>query len=120
MSVLPWVRLDSRLPSNPKVLELLSRTGGHKAAFAYICGLSYCGDKGTFGDIPSAALPFLHATKREANLLVKVGLWTATETGYKVHDWDDYQPSRQYVDRVKKQRSEAARARWDKQKKDPT
>lgn len=45
-AVLPRVHLDSRFPSNPKALNVTSRPGGFKAAFAYVCGLAYCGEKG--------------------------------------------------------------------------
>jgi hypothetical protein len=36
---LPWVRLDTQFPSNPKVLELAA-TKQHKAAFVYLCSLA--------------------------------------------------------------------------------
>ncbi len=71
---LPWVRLDTQFPSNPKVLELTS-SNRWRAAFVYLTGLAYCGQHGTDGYLPEASLPFIHATKRDADELVKVGLW---------------------------------------------
>lgn len=113
-AVLPWVRLATDMPENPKILELLDRPRGSHTAFVYLCSLSFCGKKGTYGSIPKASLPFIHATVKDAKALVEVGLWEATKTGWEVHDWDVYQPTKEYVDRRKNKAREAARARWDK------
>ena len=115
-AVLPWVRLDSGFPSNPKILNVISRPGGFKAAFAYVCGLAYCGEKGTYGAIPSAALPFIHATRKEARMLVAAGLWTEAEYGWDVHDWNVYQPDEEYIAKRKEKARKAAQARWAKEK----
>ena len=113
-AVLPWVRLATDMPDNPKILELLDMRGGSHTAFVYLCSLSFCGKKGTYGTIPKASLPFIHATLKDAKTLVSVGLWEATKTGWEVHDWDVYQPSKEYVEERKDRARKAARARWDK------
>ncbi len=77
---LPWVRLDTQLASNPKVLELVDNRR-HKAAFAYVCGLGYSGVHGTDGYLPSNCLPFIHATRTDAQHLVEVGLWVPAPGG---------------------------------------
>lgn len=89
---LPWVRLDTGFPDNPKVLELLS-AGKHKAVVVYVCSLAWAGRHDTKGRVPKAALPFLHGTKRDADALVKARLWDATAdgSGWVVHDFEDYQ-----------------------------
>lgn len=87
-----WVRLDTQIPSNPKVLELVARKQ-HPAAFAYVCSLAYSGMHGTDGYIPETALPFIHATKAIANQLVAVGLWVPAPGGWVVHGWDEFQIS---------------------------
>lgn len=91
---LPWVRLDTGFPRNPKTLDLLSRGApGRSALVTYVFSLAYAGEQGTDGFIPLTALPYLHATRRTADLLVDAGLWKPDPTGYTVHDWADYQPS---------------------------
>lgn len=89
---LPWVRLDTQMPSNPKVLELVSRKQ-QAAAFAYVCSLAYAGMHGTDGYIPENALPFIHATKAVAAQLVAVGLWIPAPGGWDINGWDEFQVS---------------------------
>lgn len=89
---LPWVRLDTQFPSNPKVLELAAGKDW-RAAFVYVCALAYCGQHGTDGYIPRTALPFIHATKRDAETLVNVGLWIPRPGGWAVNGWDEFQQS---------------------------
>ena len=87
---LPWVRLDTGFPDNPKVLELLDR-GKHRALVAYVCSMAWAGRQETRGLIPRSALPFLHATKREAAELVRARLWDETDQGWSIHDFGEYQ-----------------------------
>lgn len=89
---LPWVRLDTQFPSNPKVLELAANKQ-YKAAFAYLCSLAYAGQHGTDGYLPETCLMFIHATKTEANQLVNVGLWIPAPAGWDIHGWDEFQVS---------------------------
>jgi hypothetical protein len=89
---LPWVRLDTQMPTNPKVLELVGKRH-QPAAFAYVCSLAYAGQHGTDGYIPEAALPFIHATKTIANQLVAVGLWMPSPGGWVINGWDEFQVS---------------------------
>jgi len=108
---LPWVRLDTQFGHNPKVLALIEAKA-HPALVAYVCGLGYAGAHGTAGFIPTAALPFVHATKRHAAQLVDVGLWHETVGGYQVNDWDDYQVSGEESQRRRKRAQKAALKRW--------
>jgi hypothetical protein len=89
---LPWVRLDTGLPDHPKILELIDMKK-HRAALAYVFGLAYCGRHETDGFIPRAALPFLHATTKDAHALVESRLWHHAEGGYQVNGWEEYQPT---------------------------
>jgi len=89
---LPWVRLDTQFPSNPKVLELVAKKQ-QPAAFAYLCSLAYAGQHGTDGYIPAYALPFIHATNQIAKQLVDVGLWHPAPGGWDINGWDEFQVS---------------------------
>ena len=86
---LPWVRLDSNIASHDKILALLERRNGRAAAFSYCCSLAYAGGNGTDGHIPFAALPFLHATKRDAEMLVEVGLWDPDRFGWTIRNFTE-------------------------------
>lgn len=101
---LPWVRLDTQFPQNPKLLELTA-AGKWRAAFVWTTSLAYAGAHGTNGYLPDACLPFLHATKQTAVELVKVGLWVQDVGGWQINGWDEFQVS----DEAAKARSEKAR-----------
>lgn len=91
---LNWVRLDTQFATNPKILYLVEDKAW-RAINTYIFGLGYSGQHGTDGFIPRAALPFLHATKREADKLIDVGLWIPSPSGWDINGWAEFQPSTQ-------------------------
>lgn len=109
---LPWVRLDTSFPRNHKLLSLLQEKDGYRAALAYVCSLSYCGEQGTAGFIPDLALPFVHARKQEAALLVKHGFWRGMPGGWEIHDWDEFQAAGAEAEKRKKRAQDAAFVRW--------
>lgn len=113
---LPWVRLDTQFPSNPKVLELVARKQ-HPAAFAYLCSLAYSGMHGTDGFIPEYALPFIHATKAMANQLVAVGLWNVVPGGWEVNGWDEFQVSDEETKKRRERAQRGAAKRWENARK---
>ena len=102
-----WVRLDDQFSDHPKVLE-----AGPLAGWLWVCGLAYCNRLRTDGFIPAGAVPRLadvpHAAKLAATL-VQAGLWNAVAGGFQVHDYLDYQPSREQSARTKEARAEAGR-----------
>lgn len=113
---LPWVRLDTAMPDNPKVLHLLeSHKEGRAAAFVWVCSLAYCGKHGTDGFITKSALSRLNGTAIHARLLVDHGFWKDEGVGWTIHGWDEFQESNEET----KARSERARLaafkRWGKE-----
>jgi len=100
---LPWVRLDTQFGNNPKVVELVAKKQ-FQAAFAYVCSLAYAGAHGTDGYIPEHCLYLVHATKRDADALVKTGLWMPSAGGWDINGWDEFQVS----DEAAKRRRERA------------
>ncbi len=84
---LPWVRLDSNIASHDKILAVIEQKNGYRAAFAYVCGLGYCGSHATDGLIPFSALPYIHATRAVAEQLVEVRLWEPHPMGWTVRNW---------------------------------
>lgn len=110
---LQWVRLETSLPDHPKVLILIEG-GKYRAVMAYTLGLAYCGRHELDGYIPKSALPFIHATKREADALCSVGLWTPNPTGYEINGWADFQPTSAEREKAKKRAQAAALVRWQR------
>lgn len=103
-----WIRIDDHAPSHPKQLQ-----AGPMACWLWVCGLAYCAKHLTDGEIPTAALVTfnIHRPEREAARLVAVGLWEATETGYRVHDYGEYQPSKAQV-HARRERAAHRVAAW--------
>lgn len=110
---LPWVRLDTGFPTNPKVLALIEDKKWQSIT-VYIAGLSYSGHHGTDGFLPASALPFLHGGRRHAADLVSVGLWHGCPGGWDINGWSEFQPSSdEHVKRRQKAKA-AAEIRWAK------
>lgn len=93
---LPWVRLDTNLPSHDKILDLLARwprDAGRATGFSYACGFAYSGHNGTDGVIPFGALPLIHGTPKDPDRLVEVGLWVPDPKGWRMPNWLERQQS---------------------------
>lgn len=108
---LPWVRLETALPTNPKILALVEDKA-YQAISAYVCALSYSGAQGTDGFIPRAALPFIHARKVDAARLVDVGLWLEVAGGWDINGWHDFQPTSEELSKRRERAKKAAAKRW--------
>lgn len=86
-----WVRIDDRAPENRKLLA-----AGAVASWLWVCGLAYA-NRQTLHDgfVPAAALAMLYPianVKRHAERLVEVGLWERAPSGFRIHDYAQYQP----------------------------
>lgn len=94
-----WVRLDDRFPEHPKIAQL----DDHALAL-FVTGLAYCNRNLTDGYIP-VRVGFGQLRDCDGNpvpairQLEAVGLWEATEGGWWVHDYEDYQPTRADIQR---------------------
>lgn len=108
---LPWIRLDTQMHGNPKIIDLVDRKLW-RAAFVYIASLSYAGHHGTAGFIPRGALPLIHATPTEARHLVSSGLWRASGSGWQIHDFEEFQLVDEGSVKRRDKARRAAEARW--------
>lgn len=111
---LPWVRLDTAFPSNPKLLAMLAEKDGHRAAVVYVCGLAWSGSHGTAGFITDEALPFIHARLTDAERLVRHGFWQREHGGWLVNGWEEFQGAGEEEQARRDKARKAAKARWDK------
>jgi len=110
---LPWVRLDTAFPTNPKLLAMLTEKDGHRAGLVYVCSLGYCGAHGTDGFIPREALPFIHGRSMDAERLVRHGFWRGQPGGWLIHGWDEFQESSTETQERRRRAQAGAAARWD-------
>lgn len=103
-----WVKLDDAMPSHPKVLA--SGPLGFALDVAAIC---YSNAHDTDGFIPAVALPAvlpgLPTPRKHAKALVDAGRWHEVDGGWRIHDIDEYQFSREeQAERARKKREKAA------------
>ena len=99
-----WAKLDDKFHGNPKVLE-----AGLPALGLYVLGLSYCADQLTDGQLSRKVVAGWKGWKPAADELVRVGLWEATAQGYRVHDYLDWNPSREHLLRERADAAERKR-----------
>jgi hypothetical protein len=110
-----WVKLDDKMWSHPKFGEL---TGD--AVRLWVFALCWCNQHETDGAVPRGALRVLVGTEKLAQALCKAGLWRETETGWQVHDFLAYQPSKASRDANRAQVAErVAKARKNKRATKP-
>lgn len=91
MPGLPWCRMDTGLPTHPKMLALIHDPSPRRwqAAAVVQFAIEWAAGQGTNGHIPILALPFIHASKQIAELLVKHGFWAVddAEGGWRIHNF---------------------------------
>jgi hypothetical protein len=111
---LPWIRLDTAMPDNPKILHLID---GHKdglaAAFVWVCSLTYAGKHGTDGFITKSALARCNGKPIHARLLVEQHLWKDEHgVGWTINGWADVQESNEETQKRSERARNAALVRW--------
>lgn len=94
---MPWVRFDDGFPNHRKVEPLSD--GAYRL---HTSAIFWSSRQLTDGCIPKRDLTFAapRTMKRPAKFvaeLIDAGLWEATEDGWKLHDFLDYQPSKEQV-----------------------
>src|SRR5688572_6751300 len=95
-----WVRISDDFMDHPKVVGL--GADGPIAVTLWLAGLGYCNRYLTDGYIPAGILSRL-TTLDPAQLriatdaLVAAGLWERGVNGFQVHDFLEYQNSKEYV-----------------------
>ena len=88
---MPWFRLDDSFDTHPKVLA-----AGNEAIGLYIrCG-TYAARNLTDGFVGHDVVD-LYGNETLAATLVRVKLWHRARGGWRIHDYLDYNPTRQEV-----------------------
>lgn len=104
-----WGRLDDSFYSHPKVLQAWNEDrasiGLHALALAWVANHEQDGKVPPH--VVAMLMPDQPDRDRAVATLVDVGLWHENGAGYVIHDYLDYNPSREYLE----QRREADRDR---------
>lgn len=93
---MPWVKLDDSLHGHPK-----AERAGNEALGVHLLALSYCGAYLTNGKITPEFVKGKAGPrhKQVVERLVSAGLWEPNGNGWVIHDYLDYNPSREDVER---------------------
>lgn len=112
MPTLPWVRLDTDLPTNKKILLLVTLPRGREALGVYCCALAWAGANSTDGYIPDTVLPVVHGRPAHATALVTAGLFRRNGEGWHIVNWDEHQPTRRSLRKRTEASQKANCRRW--------
>ena len=101
-----WVRVDTRFTTHPKVLDI-----GPLGEALWLRGLCYAGEHLTDGFVPRSYIKRMGDMKATAiaDRLVEAGLWDAAEDGYQIHEYLEWQRSRDEAVEISSKRSESGR-----------
>lgn len=110
---MPWVKLDDRFPSHRKVALLSDR-----AFRLHVSAICWCAENLTDGRIGDRELPLvahIRGIKATAKQLEDAGVWDRADDGWVIHDYLDYNPSREQVLLERKKNAER-QERWRQRK----
>lgn len=102
-----WVRLDDHVDEHPKIAAL-----SDGAFRLWTNALCYANRSLTDGFIPANMLGRMHSSGKVKTLaaeLVRQGLWSIVDGGWRIHDYLVYQPSKADVESIRLVRAEAGR-----------
>ena len=89
-----WFKVDDGFWSHPKTLAL-----SPNAVALWVRAGSYCGKHLTDGYIAASILPMLQGSSDDASELIDAGLWKSAKKGYAFHDWNQYQDTKEAVEK---------------------
>jgi len=99
-----WFQVCDTFWSHPKVMQLPASAVG-----LWVRSGSYSAQHLTDGFLADGMVSILGGTEDDATTLVFAGLWKRVRGGYRFHDWDVYQQSREAV--LNRRASESERKR---------
>lgn len=87
-----WVRIHDRIWQDERVLELAMRNDKGLAATAvFVMSVAWSHHARQDGNLPRGVLALIHGRKSHADMLVEVGLWETTKTGWRIPKYADWQ-----------------------------
>ncbi|MEV4041503.1 hypothetical protein [Streptomyces sp. NPDC049744] len=101
---MPWVKLEDRFPSHRKVALLSDRA--FRLHVSAICWSAENLTDGRIGDRELPHVAHIRGIKATAKQLEEAGLWDRVDDGWLIHDYLDYNPSREQVVADRKKNAE--------------
>jgi hypothetical protein len=111
---MPWVKIDDATPLHPKVIH-----AGAEALGVWLACLCYAQRTLSDGFIPAKDLPYLlpgARVRRAMKRLLKERLMEEAPGGYRIHDYSDFQPTRDQV-LADRKASKERKHRWQERTK---
>jgi len=107
-----WVRIHDRIWQDEDVLELATRGDrGLAAVSVFVMSVAWSHHAKRDGDLPKGCLALIHGKKHHADLLVEVGLWEATKTGWRIPKYDTWQDTVEQIEKSKAAKVAAGKKR---------
>ena len=103
---MPWANLDDQFPKHPKVLPISD------AAFRlHVSGICYCAQYETDGIIAAEMVPLLVPRFRPRTLdeLADRRLWMPHPQGWEVHDYLEWNRSKEQIEAERERKRKAGR-----------
>jgi len=108
-----WIKLDDQWMDHPKIIK-----AGRDARDMWLASITWCAKHLTDGYFPAELLPSLAVTAGVdvancltlASSLLDACLWDSTDNGYMVHDYLDYNPTKEQTEINRIARSAAGKA----------
>jgi hypothetical protein len=117
MAGMPWIRLQTTIFDNPKLLNLRADKQW-RAIVTHFEAMTYCGRTGLAGYVPKVAIGnSFQALVSDINRLVAEGLWSPAPGGWQINSWEEYQFSDEAAIKRSEKAQLAARKRWDEERK---
>lgn len=108
-----WVRVHDRIWQDDRVLDLAQRKDSGVAAVAvFVMSVAWSHHDRRDGDLPRGILPLIHGTKKHADMLVEVGLWESTTTGWRIPKYAEWQDTSEEIEAHKAKKSKAGKASY--------
>jgi len=111
MAGLKWIRLETTIFENPKLLYL-KEDKQYKTIVVHLEAMTYSGRHSLAGFVPKAALRIMGATAADANRLVAAGLWQPAPGGWDINGWAEFQLADEEANARSAKAKKAAAARW--------
>lgn len=108
-----WAKFDDSFYDHPKVMEVLDTEP--MAMVLHVRAITYCARHRTDGklrpNVVEHLVPLQSDREAQVKALIDTGLWYDHEGHFYVHDYLDYNPSREETDERRKQDRDRQRAR---------
>jgi hypothetical protein len=116
MAGMPWIRLQTTIFDNPKLLNLQADKQ-YRAIVTHFEAMTYCGRTGLAGYIPKVAIDkAIGALPADVKRLVAEGLWSVAPGGWQINGWEDYQVSDEDAIKRSEKAQRAAQERWRRER----